>query len=96
LLGVYSTWTGEGLTAETIAGGYVGDLLEAYDDLNVTGSHTIAPGVEAEVMRGQLVDVPILVVVWQDPVLDVPCDVRALVVTGADVALEDDLLRGLR
>jgi hypothetical protein len=92
---VYSTWTGESFTAETIAGGYVGDLLEAYDDLNVTGSHTIAPGVEAEVMRGQLVDVPILVVVWRDPLQDVPCDVHALVVAGADVALEDELLRGL-
>jgi hypothetical protein len=95
LLGVHTTWTGEGFTAETVAGGYVDDLLEAYDDLKVTGSHAIAPGVEAEVMRGQLVDDPVLAVVWRDDRQDVPCDVHALLVTGADADLEDQLLRGL-
>jgi hypothetical protein len=95
LLGVHSTWTGAGFTAETVAGGYADDLLEAYDDLKITGSHTVAPGVEAEVMRGQFVEDPVLAVVWRDPGEGAPCDVRALLVTGAGADLEDELLRGL-
>jgi len=96
LLGVHSTWTGDGFTAETVAGGYVDDLTEAYDDLHVTRSLTLEHGTEAELLRGRLLDTPILAVIWRDPSQEVPCDVHALVVTGADVGLEEELLRGLR
>jgi len=101
LLGVYTTWAGDGFTAETVAGGYVDDLTEAYDDLHVTGSLTLGPGVEAEVLHGQLLEAPVLAVIWRDPADEVPCDVHALVITGAastpleGTALEDALLRGL-
>jgi hypothetical protein len=96
LLGVDTTWTGDGFTAETVAGGYVDDLTEAYDDLHVTGSVPIRDGVEAEVLSGRLLEAPVLVVVWRDPALDVPCDVHALLVTGADEAVEEELLQALR
>jgi hypothetical protein len=95
LLGVHTTWAGDGFTAETVAGGYVDDLTEAYDDLHLTSTLSLADGIEAEVLRGRLLENPVLVVVWRDPALDVPCDVHALLVTGADADLEEALLRGL-
>jgi hypothetical protein len=96
LLGVDTTWAGDGFTAETVAGGYVDDLTEAYDDLQVTGSLSLGRGIEAEVMRGRLLGDSVLVVVWRDPALAVPCDVHALLVTGADDAVEQELLGALR
>ncbi|TFV74840.1 hypothetical protein E4P39_11250 [Blastococcus sp. CT_GayMR19] len=96
VLGVESTWAGDGFTAVTVAGGYVDDLTETYDDLHVTSSRVLDNGAEAEILQGQLLDEPVLVVVWRDPGVDVPCDVHALVVTGADAALEEELLRGLQ
>lgn len=95
LLGVRSTWAGDGFTAETVAGGYVDDLTEGYDDLQVTASLTLEHGAEAEVLRGRMLDAPVLVAVWRDTIEEVPCDVHALLVTGADVAREEELLRGL-
>jgi hypothetical protein len=95
LLGVHTTWAGDGFTAETVAGGYVDDLTEAYDDLHVTRTLTLEDGVQAEVLRGRLLDNPVLAVVWRDPTVEVPCDVHALLVTGADADLEEALLRGL-
>jgi len=97
LLGVQSTWAGDGFTAETVAGGYVDDLTEAYDDLHVVATLPLHRDVEAEVLRGRLLDDQVLVAVWRDPDEDVPCDVHALLVTGADVQLhEEELLQGLR
>jgi hypothetical protein len=97
LLGVQTTWTGNGLTAETVAGGYVDDLTEAYDDLHVVATLPLDRDVEAEVLHGRLLGDQVLVAVWRDPTQDVPCDVHALLVTGADVHLhEEELLQGLR
>jgi hypothetical protein len=96
LLGVHTTWAGDGFTAETMAGGYVDDLTEPYDNLAVTGTLIVASGAEAEVMHGTLQGAPVLVVVWREPNQARPCDVRALVVQGADVATEGELLAGLR
>jgi hypothetical protein len=97
LLGVQTTWAGNGFTAETVAGGYVDDLTEAYDDLHVVGTLPLDRGVEAEVLHGRLLDDQVLVAVWRDPTEDVPCDVHALLVRGADVHVhEEELLEGLR
>lgn len=95
LLGLQSTWAGDGFTAETVAGGYVDDLTEAYDDLHVTGSLTLRPGVEADVLHGRLLNKGLFLVIWRDPAEEVPCDVHALLVTGADATQEEALLRGL-
>ena len=96
LLGVESTWAGDGFTAETVAGGYVDDLTEAYDDLRPTGTMTVEGGAEAEILRGRLLGDSVVVAVWRDPAFDVPCDVRALVITGAERPTEEELLDGLR
>lgn len=96
VLGVTTTWAGEGLTAETVAGGYVDDLTETYDDLHLTRSLTLASGAEAEVLHGRLLAASVIAVVWREPYEDVPCDVHALVLTGANIfPLEEELLRGL-
>lgn len=96
LLGVETTWAGDGFTAETVAGGYVDDLTEAYDDLRPTGTMTVQGGAEAEILRGRLLGDSVVVAVWRDPAFDVPCDVRALVITGAERTTEEELLDGLR
>jgi hypothetical protein len=96
LLGVSTTWAGDGFEVETTSGGYVDELTEAYDDLHVTASLSVAPDVEAEVLRGTFHDVPMLLVVWRDPAAEPPCDVRIFMITGADPATEAELLSGLQ
>jgi len=96
LLGVQSTWTGNDVTVETVAGGYVDDLTESYDDLRTVGTRDLSGGSTAEVLAGQLLGESVLVVAWRDASQEVPCDVHALVITGADVAVQTELLRGLR
>lgn len=95
LLGLHTSWRGDGFTAETVAGGYEDDLTEAYDDLQVTDTLPLRPGIQAEVQQGRLLDDRVLAVVWRDPAEEVPCDVHALLVTGADPGQEAALLRGL-
>jgi len=95
LLGVETTWAGDGFTAETVAGGYIDDLTEPYDDLQPTGSLTLTDGVKADVMHGKFQGVRVVVVIWRDPSEGVPCDMHALLVEGADPATEETLLRGL-
>jgi len=96
LLGVQTTWSGDGFTAQTIAGGYVDDLTEPYDDLHLVRTIPRPGGADVDVLEGGLLQSPVLFAVWQDTQQDVPCDVRALVVTGADAPTQDALLRGLR
>ena len=95
LLGVESRWAGPGITVQTVAGGYVDDLTEPFDDLTVTGHLQLAGGIEAEVLRGSLQETPVLAVLWRDPSQDVPCDVHALLAVGAEGAREDQVLGGL-
>jgi hypothetical protein len=96
LLGVETTWAGDGVRVETVAGGYVDDLTEAYDDLRPAGVVALPGGAEAEILRGSLLGDPVVVAVWRDPALEVPCDVRALVITGAERRVATALLDGLR
>jgi hypothetical protein len=95
LLGVHAMWAGDGVTVETSAGGYVDDLTEPYDDLGSAGSMTLAHGVEAEVLRGHAQEAPLLVLLWRDPSVQPPCDVHAVLITGADPVVEKDLLARL-
>ena len=95
LLGVHAMWAGDGVTVETSAGGYVDDLTEPYDDLNSAGSMTLADGVEAEVLRGHAQEAPLLVLLWREPGVEPPCDVHAVLITGAHAAVEKELLARL-
>jgi len=95
LLGVHTTWAGDGVTVETSAGGYVDDLTEPCDNLGSGGSTTLAHGVEAEVLRGHAQEAPLLVLLWRDPSVEAPCDVHAVLITGADPAVEKELLARL-
>jgi hypothetical protein len=96
LLGVHTTWTGRGITVDTMAGGYVDDLTEPYDDLAITGETSVAGGIEADVMHGTLRGLPVVAVLWRDPSQHVPCDVHALLAVGADPVDEARVLAGLR
>jgi hypothetical protein len=96
VLGVETTWAGGGISVQTVAGGYVDDITEPFDDLTVVGHRSLSGGIEAEVLRGSLQEMPVLVVVWRDPSVQVPCDVHALVAVGADGAREAEVLAGLR
>jgi hypothetical protein len=95
LLGVHAMWAGNGVTVETSAGGYVDDLTEPYDDLGSAGSMTLAHGAEAEVLRGHAQEAPLLVLLWREPSVEPPCDVHAVLITGANPAVEKDLLARL-
>jgi hypothetical protein len=95
LLGVHAMWAGSGVTVETSAGGYVDDLTEPYDDLSSAGSMTLADGVEAEVLRGHAAEASLLVLLWRDPSVEAPCDVHAVLITGADPAVEKELVSRL-
>jgi hypothetical protein len=95
LLGVHATWLGDGITVETVSGGYVDDLTEAYDNLHVTGTLPLRSDPGAEILRGTLQDSPVLLVLWRDRSQSVPCDVHVFLVQGADAATEEVLLGGL-
>jgi hypothetical protein len=95
LLGVQSTWDGDGFTVETVAGGYVDDLTEEYDNLQLSSTIPLRNDLGAEVLHGTLQGSPVLVVLWRDETQPVPCDVQVLIVQGADVATEELLIGGL-
>jgi hypothetical protein len=96
LLGVDTTWRGDGFTVETASGGYMDELTEPYDDLQQTGTRSLQGDPEAEIMHGSFQGSPVLLVLWRDSSQAVPCDVHAFLVEGAEPAEEDLLLQGLR
>jgi hypothetical protein len=96
LVGVDTTWRGDGFTVETVSGGYMDELTEPYDDLQQTGTRTLQGDPEAAVLRGSFQASPVLLVLWRDSSQKVPCDVHAFLIQGADAADEDLLLQGLR
>jgi hypothetical protein len=95
LLGVQTSWAGDGFTAETVAGGYLDDLLEPYDDLVDAGQLRLAHGEEAQLLRGELRDEHLLVATWSDASLQVPCSTRAVVIKSRDEATAEEWLQGL-
>jgi hypothetical protein len=96
LLGVDTTWRGDGYTVETVSGGYVDELTEPYDDLRPTGTRSLQGDPEAQILHGSFQTSPVLLVLWRVSSQAVPCDVHAFLVEGADAATEDLLLQGLR
>ena len=96
LLGVDTTWRGDGFTVETVSGGYMDELTEPYDDLQQTGTRSLQGDPEAAILHGSFQGSPVLMVLWRDSSQAVPCDVHAFLVQGADADTEDLLLQGLR
>lgn len=96
LLGVQSTWEGDGFSVETVAGGYVDDVTEPYDNLVPTGTLALRGDPEASILHGSLQSRPVLLVLWRDGSQPAPCDVHAFLVEGADAATESVLVEGLR
>jgi hypothetical protein len=88
-------WAGDGFTAETVAGGYVDDLLEPYDDLDDAGQLVLAHGEDAQLLQGELSGVSVLVAIWSDPTLAVPCNTRAVVIRTDAPVTAAEWLQGL-
>ena len=66
LLGVDTTWSGDGFTVETVSGGYEDELTEPYDDLRPIGTRSLEGDPEAQVMHGSFQASPVLLVIWRD------------------------------
>jgi hypothetical protein len=47
------------------------------------------------VLRGHAQEAPLLVLLWRDPSVEAPCDVHAVLITGADPAVEKELVSRL-
>jgi hypothetical protein len=99
VLGTKTSFTGPGgVSAQTVSGGSGNDhLRETYGDLEVVGHQEVADGqLTAPVMRGSFRGVPVDLVTWRDSRADPPCDVRSLLITGADRKSARALIAGLR
>jgi hypothetical protein len=95
LLGIDTEWTNDqGVSVESVAGGYMDDITEPYDDLAQTGTIPL-PNAQADVLHGTLQDTRVMVVIWRDTTIQAPCDVQALLVLGADPDTENLVLHGL-
>jgi hypothetical protein len=98
VLGTKTTFSGlRGVSAQTVSGGMGNDLRDTYGDLEVVGHQDVADGqVTAQVLRGSFHGVPVHLVTWRDTRADPPCDVRTLLITGADPKSARALIAGLR
>jgi hypothetical protein len=98
VLGTKTSFTGiGGVSAQTVSGGSGNDLRETYGDLQVVGHRDVADGqLTAQVLRGSFRGVPVDLVTWRDRRTDPPCDVRTLLITGADRRSARALIGGLR
>lgn len=80
LLGVETVWGTSNQRIRVISGGYLDDVLEAYDNLAETGRTRIRNS-EATVLETKLLEVPVQVAVWRENE-DPPCDTHAVIATG--------------
>ena len=80
LLGVETVWGTEDKRIRLVSGGYLDDVLEAYDDLEESGRTELRDS-EATLLRSSLMDVPVRVAVWREDV-EAPCDTHALIAIG--------------
>ncbi len=94
LLGVEAEYAGSAGSVSVISGGYLDDHLEPYDDLEPL-SERIVLGRDASVLAGSFIDAAVLVAVWKEPGLTVPCGTRAVVAVGLDEDQFHEILDGL-
>jgi hypothetical protein len=98
VLGTRTSFTGPGgVSVQTVSGDAGHDYRDTYADLEVVGHAEVADGrLTAPVLRGSLRGVPVDLVTWRDSRADPPCDVRTLLITGADRKAAQALIGGLR
>ncbi len=90
LLGVETVWGAETKRVRLVSGGYLDDVLEAYDDLESWDERRVRDS-DATLLRSMLLDDLVLVAVWREGV-EPPCDAHALIATGlTEVEFEEQL-----
>ena len=77
-----------------VAGGYMDEIIEAYDDLEPKGRIRVA-GKPAVWLAGSLLDRPINVAVWFEDEPE-PCEVRVVLTDGLGSRAFRTLARGIR
>lgn len=93
--GVESTYGNDRRGFMLVSGGYLDDVLEAYDELNKTGEADVR-GVRADVLVGTFVEPnDTRVAIWREPV-EPPCDAHALVAWNLTARQFQGVLKGLR
>jgi hypothetical protein len=80
---------------EVISGGYLDDLTEDYDDLQIVGKRQIGKQ-RATLMTGKLLRNFVKFAVWQEDGAATPCDVHAVVGTNIPTKDFDAVLASVR
>jgi hypothetical protein len=93
LLGVEAVWGEEGRRVRVVSGGYLDDVLEAYDDLEEIGEREI-DGERATLLASSLLGQQVRAAVWRDA-QQPPCDAHVVITTGFDDLEFLDLLSSL-
>jgi hypothetical protein len=80
---------------EILSGGYLDDLTEDYDDLQIVGKRQVGKQ-RATVMTGKFLRNSVKVAVWREDGATTPCDVHALVGTNIPAKVFDAVLASVR
>jgi hypothetical protein len=80
---------------EVISGGYLDDLTEDYDDLQIVGKRQVGKK-RATVMTGRFLRNLVKVAVWREDQATTPCDVHAVVGTNIPAKNFDAVLASVR
>ena len=94
LLGVEAEYEGPGRNLSLVSGGYLDDILEAYDDLLPVGTREMLGG-SASLLAGEYLDQSVRVALSADADMIVPCGTRAIVAVGFTQDEFEAILRGL-
>ena len=81
LLGVEAEYEGTGRNLSLVSGGYLDDILEAYDDLLPAGSADLLGGT-ASMLAGEYLDLSVRAALLTDTDVNAPCGTRAIVGVG--------------
>ena len=71
---------------EVVSGGYLDELTEEFDDLQIVGKRPVGKQ-RATVMAGRFLRSRVKVAVWREDGVSAPCDVHAVV--GTDISAKD-------
>lgn len=76
-----------------VSGGYLDDVLEAYDDLEPIGALTVR-GSNATLLAGDFLDQPAHAAYWREAA-PAPCDAHAVLARGLSSAEFQQVLKGV-
>jgi hypothetical protein len=91
VMGVEATFKDEARMIQLISGGYLDDVLEAYDDLHPLPTVDMN-GAQATAMTGESLSGTVHVAVWKQPAAFEPCGLRVVLTHGFDDPAFFDLL----